>query len=185
MGQRDRRLPADGAEERAIRSVLAEKGCPVELMLFEMALESAMRLREMYTLTKDQVHLDKDTIFLDKTKNGDKRQVPMSSVLKKLLAAWLPTLEGENLFPWWDGRLTESYLDGVSSRLSKRFAYRFKEAKCKDLRFHDLRHCAVCRFYERTTLTDLEISKITGHKDMRMLSRYANIRGSTLAVKLW
>ena len=78
MGQRDRRLSADGAEERAIRSVLAEKGCPAELMLFEMALESAMRLREMYTLTK-----------------------------------------------------------------------------------------------------------ITGHKDPRMLSRYANIRGSTLAVKLW
>ena len=46
-GQRDRRLSADGAEERAIRSVLAEKGCPVELMLFEMALESAMGLREI------------------------------------------------------------------------------------------------------------------------------------------
>ena len=42
-----RRWACDGVEERAIRSVLAEKGCPAELMLFEMALESAMRLREI------------------------------------------------------------------------------------------------------------------------------------------
>ena len=56
VGQRDRRLPADGAEERAIRSVLAEKkGRYEELVLFEMALESAMRLREIHTLTWDQV----------------------------------------------------------------------------------------------------------------------------------
>lgn len=185
VGQRDRRLSADGAEERAIRSVLAEKGCPAELMLFEMALESAMRLREMYTLTKDQVHFNKSTIFLEKTKNGDKRQVPMSSVLKAALKVYMATVEGENLYPWWDGRLDEVYLDGISNRLSKRFAYRFKEAKCSDLRFHDLRHEATSRIYERTTLSDLEIAKITGHKDPRMLSRYANLRGSTLAAKLW
>ena len=56
VGQRDRRLSADGAEERAIRSVLAEKkGRYEELVLFEMALESAMRLREIHTLTWDQV----------------------------------------------------------------------------------------------------------------------------------
>ena len=42
-----RRWACDGVEERAIRSVLAEKGCPAELMLFEMALESAMGLREI------------------------------------------------------------------------------------------------------------------------------------------
>ena len=52
--ERDRRL--DPAEERAIRSVLAEKkGRYEELVLFEMALESAMRLREIYALTWDQV----------------------------------------------------------------------------------------------------------------------------------
>ena len=53
-GERDRRL--EEAEERALRSVLAEKkGADDERVLFEMALESAMRLKEMYTLTRDQV----------------------------------------------------------------------------------------------------------------------------------
>jgi integrase len=49
-------------------------------LLFTLAIETAMRLREMYTLTVQQVDLSKKTVFLDKTKNGDKRQVPMSSV---------------------------------------------------------------------------------------------------------
>ena len=34
-------------------------------------------------------------------------------------------------------------------------------------------------------MTDLEIASITGHKNLRMLQRYANLRGSTLANKLW
>ena len=180
-GQRDRRLRADGTEERAIRKVLLGKE---EHLLFDMALESAMRLREMYTLTRDQVDIEKETIFLDKTKNGDKRQVPMTSVLKKLLVDYLPTVE-DRLFSWWDGTLTTVYLDNLSSKLSQRFARRFEKAGCPDLHFHDLRHCSISRIYERTTLTDVEVAKISGHKDPRMLSRYANIRGSTLAKKLW
>jgi integrase len=52
------------------------------------------------------------------------------------------------------------------------------------LRFHDLRHEATSRLYERTTLTDLQIAKITGHKTISMLARYANLRGSELALKL-
>ena len=50
-----------------------------------MAFEKAMRLREMYTLEMGQISLEKRTIFLHKTKNGSKRQVPISSVLFKLL----------------------------------------------------------------------------------------------------
>ena len=180
--ERDRRLSETGVEEGAIRKALVKKE---ESLLFDMALESAMRMREMYTLTKDQVSLDKETIFLERTKNGDKRQVPMSSVLKKLLTEHLSTLKGEQLFPWWSGSLDEDYLKGLTNRLSQMYARRFALAGCADLTFHDLRHEATSRIYERTTLTDLEVASITGHKDPRMLKRYANLRGSKLARKLW
>lgn len=53
--------------------------------MFDIALETGMRMREIFTLTKDQVSLEQRTIFLDKSKNGDKRQVPITSVLFKLL----------------------------------------------------------------------------------------------------
>lgn len=180
-GERDRRLESKGGqtEEGAIRKVLVKKE---EHLLFDMALESAMRMREMFTLTMGQIDLARRTIFLEKTKNGDKRQVPISSVLLKELKPLVTDDDEVLLFPFWDGK---EPLDAVTNRLSHLFSARFEKAGCADLRFHDLRHTAVCRLYERTTMSDVEISKITGHKDMRMLRRYANLRGSDLAAKMW
>lgn len=104
-------------EEGAIRSVLADKK---EALLFDMALETAMRLREMFTLEVGQIDLGARTIFLDKSKNGHKRQVPISSVLFKLLG---PELEGrrsgEVFFPFWNGK---EALNLVTNRTSHRFS---------------------------------------------------------------
>ena len=58
-------------------------------------------------------------------------------------------------------------------------------AELRSQRFHDLRHEAASRLFERTQLSDIEISRITGHKDPRVLRRYSNLRGSDLAAQLW
>ena len=183
--ERDRRLTAD--EEAAIRRVLAgekpegkERGVtpdPLLTLLFDLALETAMRLREMYTLTPDQVDVSKKTIFLDRTKNGDSRQVPLSSPACRMLAGFAG-------FPWAADH-TPKELRRVTSLLSRRFGTVFELAGCGDLRFHDLRHEATCRLYERTSLSDVQIARITGHKDLRVLRRYASLRGSELASQLW
>lgn len=47
-------------------------------LLFDLAIETAMRMSEMFTLTLDQIDLDRRTIFLERTTNGDNRQVPLS-----------------------------------------------------------------------------------------------------------
>jgi integrase len=160
-------------------------------VLFVLAIESAMRLREMYTLTLDQIDIAKRTIFLDKTKNGDKRQVPMSSVVVAVLRDHMETRElpeghpADLLFPWWDGDRSQKALVGVSDYLSKRFLDIFQQAGAVGLKFHDLRHEAVSRLFERTTLSESQIMKISGHKSHRMMMRYANLRGSDLAASLW
>lgn len=199
--ERDRRLEA-GEYERALaiieRGVLERKLRPLALesppafrCLFVVAVESAMRLRELYTLTLDQVDLKKRTVFLEKTKNGDKRQVPLSSVALAELQGYLKVrvIPDEHpkdaLLPWWDGTTDKRELATLSDYLSKLFADIFEQAKCPGLRFHDLRHEAVCRLFERTTLSEGQIMKITGHKTHRMLMRYANLRGSDLAERLW
>jgi integrase len=46
-------------------------------------------------------------------------------------------------------------------------------AKIEDLRFHDLRHEAISRFFE-FGLTAPEVASISGHRDMRMLFRYSH-----------
>lgn len=199
--ERDRRLEPDEHEKilQALTvGVLARKQRPyhiefkaASICLYTLAIESAMRLREMYTLTTDQVDVAKRTVFLDKTKNGDKRQVPLSSGAVAALKVYLevrilPTRHANTLvFPWWSGEDSAVKLGETSDFLSKMFMNVFKEAGCAGLKFHDLRHEATSRLFERTTLSDTEIMKITGHKTHRMIMRYANLRASDLADKLW
>jgi integrase len=177
-GERSRRL--EPGEEAAIRKVLTD---PWELLLFDMALETAMRLSELFTLRCDQIDLDQRTIFLHKTKNGSRRQVPISSVLMKRLQGQDLT-QGYLFHVWWQGG-GDTCRNLISKRLSHAFARRFAKAKVGNFRFHDLRHEATSRIYERTKLTDLQVASITGHKGFRMLQRYANLRGSTLAEAMW
>lgn len=54
-------------EEWAIRKVLIEKE---EHLIFTMALETAMRLSEMFTLKKEDVDFEKLTIFLERSKTS-------------------------------------------------------------------------------------------------------------------
>jgi integrase len=48
-----------------------------------------------------------------------------------------------------------------------------RRAGCSDLHFHDLRHEAIMRFFEMG-LTTPEVASISGHRDIRMLMRYAH-----------
>ncbi len=87
------------------------------------------------------------------------------------------------MFPWWNGEAND--LDATSDYLSKLFIDIFSQAGAQGLKFHDLRHEATSRLFERTQLSDTQIMKITGHKSQRMLMRYANLRASDLSKALW
>jgi integrase len=190
--ERDRRLgqtEAGDDEEELVRAALKDR--PHEMAFFTLALESAMRMREAYTIDLSQVSIAKKTINLTKTKNGDNRQVPLTTVAADVLRNYLQTF-GEEIkarngivFPYWNGDSTDEGLRNTTSATSQRFNAIFKEAGLVDFVFHDLRHEATCRLYIRTTLSDILIAKITGHKDLRMLKRYASLRGSDLAEMLW
>jgi integrase len=55
-----------------------------------------------------------------------------------------------------------------------------KRARLEDLRFHDLRHEAISRFFEK----GLNVALISGHRDPRMLFRYTHPRAEDVAAKL-
>ena len=183
--ERDRRLHP--GEEEAILEVLVGE----ERTFFLLALETAMRMRECYTLDVSQVNVARRTIYLDRSKNGDNRQVPLSSVACAFLEEYIETnpaamkARAGRLYPYWDGDTSPVGLDRATAEVSRRFREAFARAGVIDLHFHDLRHEATCRLYERTKLSDVLIAKITGHRDIRMLRRYASLRGSDLAVHLW
>lgn len=57
------------------------------------------------------------------------------------------------------------------------------KAGVEGLRLLDLRHEAVSRFFEYG-LSIPEVALISGHRDLRMLSRYTHLRPETVAIKL-
>ena len=103
--ERDRRLDAD--EEARILEVL--KDLPDERAFFVLALESAMRMRECYTLDTTQISIAKRTIHLDRTKNGDNRQVPLTTpALQNVQGYTLSQRDAIKAragrpFPFWNG----------------------------------------------------------------------------------
>ena len=58
-----------------------------------------------------------------------------------------------------------------------------KRAKIDDLNFHDLRHEAISRLFE-LGLTVPEVASISGHRDLRMLFRYAHATHASIRAKL-
>lgn len=197
---RNRRL--DESEEPRIRAVLAGDMLPgvhfvpdldhrqALVLVFELALETAMRMREIYTLSREQVDLPKRTIHLNRTKNGGSRQVPLSTIAVAKLTAYFSSLDaplepGDLLFPWWSGEYENKELRATSAALSKQFGNVFDAAGCPDLHFHDLRHEATCRLFERTKLPEMMIARITGHSSPKLLMRYLSLRGSDLAQHMW
>ena len=74
-----------------------------------------------------------------------------------------------------------------SADQSERSGLRWKRTVLKfgidDLRWHDLRHEAASRLFEKG-LHPMEVASITGHKSPNMLRRYTHLRPEDLAQKL-
>ena len=129
-----------------------------------------MRRGELLNLTWEHVDLDLRVAHLNMTKNEPKRDVPLSSEAINLLRSLPHDISGK-VFP-----LTAAALRGLWNRACRRKGI-------TDLHFHDLRHEAPSRFFEKG-LNVMEVATITGHKDLRMLQRYTHLRAEDLAKKL-
>ena len=57
------------------------------------------------------------------------------------------------------------------------------KANISDFRFHQLRHEAISRFFEKG-LSIPEVALISGHKDVRMLFRYTYLKAEDILRKL-
>ncbi|MGE4192448.1 MAG: site-specific integrase [Pseudodesulfovibrio sp.] len=164
-GGRTRRLSKD--EEKRLLEV-AKK--PFDDVI-RFALETAMRREEIATMEWTNVDLRHGTVHLPKTKNGSPRSVPLSPTAIQIL---------KNSPRRIHGTVFGMNKDAISRAMT---ATR-RKAGIKDLCFHDLRHEATSRFFEKTDLDMMEISAITGHKSLQMLTRYTHLRAHKLAERL-
>ena len=165
---RDRRLLA--GEEQEILKACSECKNYYFRPLVMIAIETAMRRGELLNLKWEDTDIERQVAHLEMTKNGSRRDVPLSLKALEVLSSMPHSINGR-VFP-----LTEDAVKGLWFRI-------LKKTGITDLRFHDLRHEATSRFFEKG-LNVMEVSAITGHKDLRMLKRYTHLRAEDLAKKL-
>lgn len=197
--QRDRRM-SDAEYVRVVdalaggRRVGRERPLTVDAdfsLLFELIVNTGLRLSEAFKLRVDQVDVLKGVLRVEGTK-GERgrikpRVVPLAPALRPVMAERCADRVGL-IFPFWDGTL-ESKIK-ASARLTHRFTTLFDYAEVPDFREHDLRHEATCRWVMmrdksgRWMWSEVEVCKIMGWTDTKMFLRYASLRGEDLADRM-
>ena len=127
-----------------------------------------MRHSEILKLRWCDVELETGFASLYDTKNGEDRRVPLTRRCKEVLKT-VPKTD-ERVFP----------ISATCLRLAWNRAR--KKAGITDLRFHDLLHEAVLRFFEMG-MSVPEVALISGHKDVRQLFRYTYLNPENMFKK--
>ncbi len=169
--QRSRRLTNE--EEALILHYARQSRAVLLPHLITVALETGMRLGELLSLTWNHVHLERKFAYLPDTKNGNSRAVPLSTKAINEFKKIEKHPDHHRVFWTWSHNKT---VQNVWQRVCRK-------AGVQDLHFHDLRHEATTRLSEKLP-NILELSAVTGHKDLRMLKRYYHPKAEELALKL-
>ena len=164
---RDRRL-VDDELPRLLAAAHAYGGEIGSLITW--AIETAMRRGEIAAMRWDHLDWWARVLLIPETKTGTARRVPLST-------AALAVLDG--LPRRLDGRVWGMRPDSISQA----FERVCKAAGIEGLTFHDLRHEATSRLFEKG-LGLMEVASITGHKTMQMLKRYTHLRAEDLVGRL-
>lgn len=165
---RDRRISAE--ELKALQGTSLR-------YLVTLAVETGMRLGELLSLRWQDVSLEDRTATLHTSKNGEGRVVPLSPLAMDTLKGLVKV--GDRVFYQWKDKNSVGNLWRRSIAKLQNPATGF----LVNLRFHDLRHEAASRLFEKG-LNVMEVASITGHKSLAMLKRYTHLKAADLALKL-
>jgi integrase len=122
-----------------------------------------MRRDEIVSLTRDKIDCDRRVL----TKNGDKREVPLSTKASEILSR----LRGPG-----------KPFDVNKDVLTALFRRACIECSVLNAVFHDARATALTRL--STKLSVLELARMVGHRDLKSLMIYYRETADELAKKL-
>jgi integrase len=138
--------------------------------LLIVALHTGMRKGEILNLKWQDIDLFRKTVTVVKSKNGEKRTIPMSNTLFNTLNSLNVRHISGRVFP-------------ISYRsLRAAFGKAIEKAGIENFRIHDLRHTFATRLVQNGV--DLyKVKELLGHKTISMTTRYAHhypesLRGS-------
>lgn len=134
------------------------------LDIIDFAIETALRRSEITKICFSDVDREKRTLVVRERKhpNTNKRHtdiIPLSHKSLEIIAKQIMVEPNDLIFPCKPDSISHAWRK-VNTKLN-----------IKDLRFHDLRAEAACRFFE-SGLDISEVSKITGHTNLDTLNRH-------------
>ncbi|CAJ3729190.1 integrase [Burkholderia pseudomallei] len=151
---------------------------PLLETLIQFQLMTGARRSETLTLTWSRVNLACQTALLPDTKNGRARKLPLRLDLIEML----------DQLPRTDDCIFPIGVDGLR-KAWKRICEPAGLTGEHELRIHDLRHEAISRVAEAGSNTRggfslVDLQHFSGHRDVRMLLRYAHLCTQSLAKRL-
>ena len=152
---------------------LLEAACPHLRPIILTALHTGMRRGEILRLRWSSVDFTQVVIWVEESKNGEGRHVPMSDELRRVLGALPSRGRGEYVFP-----SPVAIRNGGEARpltdIKTAFLRAVREAGIEDFRFHDLRHTFASHLVMKGA--DLNtVRELLGHKSLKMTLRYAHL----------
>ncbi|MHB1697439.1 MAG: site-specific integrase [bacterium] len=131
------------------------------------ALNTGMRRSEILYLTWDRVDLANRIILLDKTKNGERREIPINDTLFAALSVLIRNIKCDYVF--YNPATLKPFSD-----LKRVFGTALRKSHILDFRFHDLRHTFASMLVMKGV--DLvAVKQLMGHKDIKMTLRYSHL----------
>jgi integrase len=142
-----------------------------------LAIETGMRRGEILNIRTGDMNLSNGLLMIPETKTDVPRTIPLTAEAVRILSELQGVCDERTgrLFP-----VSANAFRLAWERCKRRAAG--QEPGIEDLRFHDLRHEAVSRFFE-FGLSVPEVATISGHKDPRMLFRYTHLKPADIVAK--
>lgn len=146
--------------------------------LIQFLLMTGARRGEALNLKWSQLDLEAQTALLPETKNGRARKLPIRADLVRMLRV-LPRAS-EHVFPFTVDGLRKAWVRICTAAVL---------TGDDEFRVHDLRHEAISRVAEAGSNTPggftlVDLQAFSGHRDTRMLLRYAHLCAQNLAKRL-
>jgi integrase len=138
-----------------------------------LGIETGMRRSELAALMWEEIDLKKQTAHLPRTKTDVPRTVPPSKAAVAALRKFGVKSEG---------RVFSLQAESMSQAFER--ACEPHRANVANLRFHDMRHEATSRLFEKG-LNVMEVAAITGHKTLDMFEALHSSPSRRFSKKTW
>jgi integrase len=150
------------------------------LPITKLAALTGMRMGEILGLKVGAVNWSQKVILLERTKNGDKRLIPITPAVEEVLNRCLDPSSLQDEFIFKTSRKNTKYRAGMI-RLS--FAKACKESGLTGIRLHDLRR-TYCSWAGMSGCTQMELQEMLGHRSPHMTKIYLRYSKSHIASQM-